>query len=297
MKSFNHGQLFYDQMGNILSIEGSQNATSNLRANYIYLKDCVNGWYTINGEKYIKLIKGQTGEWRNFKEQERLLNHYIREYKASRIFDFIQLIDPSEMVGIVDSRETLKQFMTQHNKQPLIDSALEQLGVEKTERDNVGMIGSFQVGQYSETSDIDLIFFFDEARNFEIFKEIQKIISLGNELWGKGERLRVNPLRFMHRGHEFCIHFSLPEPLQEQYYIDENETGVALEETFTICEISKSIYCPTILGTTVGESLILYNGADRGIFKKGDIVQIKGMKYEAGVVIHEYERRFEASVE
>lgn len=275
---------------NVLSIEGSQNADKNMRVNYIYLRDDCDGWYEINGKLYTKVIKKENGEWRNFEEQKKLLEEKVKDYKSSSVYPFIQIFDEENISEIYNSKEILRKFIDEMSKKAIILSALELLGVQEYELNNIGMIGSYQVGQFSRTSDIDLIFFFEQERSYQIFENIQHVISTGNALYGIGERSRINPLRFKHQNEEFCIHFSLPNDLIDKFYISEDEKGVPTVETYEIRSIEYSIYCPTILETTTDEYLILYNGADRGIFDVGERIEVVGKKYNSGVVIEKYER-------
>ena len=290
MKLYTHGQLFKDKNNNILSIEGSQKNKKEILANYIYLVDEEIGWVNIQGTPYLKVIKKQNGEWRNFKEQEIILQKKLGNYKNSAIYPFNQLIKKSEIHNLTNTKDTLKKFMVEKNKESIILSAFQVMNITIEEYSSIGMIGSFQVGQYSKTSDIDLIFYLSKERNFEIFTQIQEIIKNNNGLFGKGERARLNPLRFKHKEHEFCIHFSLPEDLIEKFEIKEDAIGSEIEKIFEVASIDYSIYCPTILKCKNDEFLILYHGGDRGIFSVGDKLKVKGTKYEVGVVINSYER-------
>ncbi len=287
---YTHGKLFRDNNGNILSIEGSQKNKEDILVNYIYLKDEKNGWVQIDDNKYIKVIKKPNGEWRNYKEQRLILNEKV-DYRESNIYPFIQLINYSEINDLTDSKKVLEDFIEKKKKKDIIESALKELKIKEEEYEQIGMIGSYQLGLYNEnSSDIDIIFYFDEDRNYEVFCEMQKIIEAGNELYGKGERFRINPLRFLHKNHEFCIHFSLPENLIEKFEINESEIGIEVEKLFEIENIKYSIYTPTILKTTCNNYLIMYHGGDRGIFKNGDLLKIYGKQYNSGIVVEHYEK-------
>ncbi len=290
MINYTHGRLFEDRDGNILAVEGSQNNNENILVNYIYLKDNKNGWIKIKNNKYIKVIKKPNGEWRNYVEQRRVLDEKV-EYVESKIYPFIQLIPTSDIYNLTEPKKVLLNFIEEKQKKDIIKSALQELGISNKEEKNIGMIGSYQLGLFNDkSSDIDLIFYLDEDRNYEIFCRMQEIIKNGNELYGKGERYRINPLRFFHKNHEFCIHFSLPKNLIEKFNINEFEIGVPIEKEFKIDSIKYSIYTPTILKTTCNNYLIMYHGGDRGIFNIGDVLTISGRKYNNRIVVKSYER-------
>ena len=189
----------------------------------------------------------------------------------------------SEMRGFFDGKRSLKILMESMPRlAEVVDSLDELLGVP---RERVGCNGSLAYGYFEEPQeDVDVVFFGSVEQNFEVIKRIRQLkkespdrecVELG-KTW---------PLRFKHLGTVVCPFFKYADvdeiPLRNFHMevvkesvsaggvvVDDRHTGY-LPAIFNLDQVA-------IDGRRRKQpiDLIIYDGAQRGEYFKGDALRI-----------------------
>ncbi len=190
----------------------------------------------------------------------------------------------SEMRGFFDSKGSLDLLMESNPRLREVIASLDALlGVP---RDRIGCSGSLAYGYYEEPlEDVDATFFGTVEQNFEV---VRRIIELKKrEPDREVEELgKIWPLRFKHMGTVVCPFFRYTVPSEiplKDFTMELAAPSVSL--TGTVSDDRHTPYLPAVIGldgvSADGKSrppieVVIYDGAQRGEFFKGDRVWVKG---------------------
>ncbi|MCX6357915.1 MAG: hypothetical protein NT045_08610 [Candidatus Aureabacteria bacterium] len=189
-----------------------------------------------------------------------------------------------QFVGHFDCRKSLRIAMGHY---PRIDAAARQVSeVLEVPIKRMGVTGSLAYGVYDpHDEDFDVVFFGTVEENRRVVERIYDItrdpshqVIEYNKLW---------PMRFHHNGVLVCPFFVYSEwgevPLKD-FRVELIKEKI--RATARVCEDRHAIYMPAFLQldqlVVDGERrspmpLIIYDGALRGDFKKGDEIRTSGM--------------------
>lgn len=190
----------------------------------------------------------------------------------------------SEMQGFFDSKRSMELLCRENPRlKEVVDSLHGLLGVP---RDRIGCSGSLAYGYYEEPlEDVDATFFGTVEQNFSVVLRIidllkrepeREVVELG-KTW---------PLRFKHMGTLICPFFRYADPAEipyREFTMELIAPSIAL--TGTISDGRHTPYLPAVLpledvkadGKGRGPiEVVIYDGAQRGEYLKGDRVWVKG---------------------
>ncbi|HCF38780.1 MAG TPA: hypothetical protein DER56_06970 [Thermosipho africanus] len=279
-------QLFMTKDGDICSVEGWWHPEDKVICNYIYLQH-PDGDVEIEGNRYVKVIRKKDGSWRSFEEQLEFIKQFGRKHIRAYFVKHKMVIDKNEIKKFYDPFYTFKQFSKNYPQEFLyLKNFLKLVGIYEKEYDNIGMVGSYQVGLRKEKSDIDVLFRFDLERNMEIFRKITALSSKKEmEVFDRGKK---TPLRVYFKEKIFCCHFAykniedIPKIFSTRY-INLGKVNCEIE----VIDNIHSIYTPTVLlGKIIrtGQKIVIviYHGGNKGEYEVGDVLNVYGEKIDSG---------------
>lgn len=284
--------IFIREDGLILFSEGYYHPPGQLIANIVYRPDPA-GKKEIFGQPYTSVIKkkqtdGEEG-WINYEEQLELYRKLAPASQEDKpLFARYKCrFDLKEMIGFVDHRFSLKQA---RRLSPEIDDAMKKVaGMLKIPPETIGCTGSMALGNLRTAHDFDLVFYGTVAESRKIVNQIYEITrDPARQVFELGMFWAI---RFYDDwGNLICPFFSyldpaeIPLPEFKLKLIEETAelTGLVVDDTHTF-------YMPSLLQLNevrIGDrarsplTLILYHGALRGEYKRGDRVRARGSLVE-----------------
>ena len=284
--------IFIRRDGLILFSEGYCHPPGKLIANIVYRPD-PDGKKEIFGQPYTSIIKkkqadGEEG-WINYEEQLQLYRELAPESQEDKpLFARYKCrFDLKEMIGYVDHRFSLKQA---RRLSPEIDDAMKKVaGMLKISPEAIGCTGSMSLGNLQTAHDFDLVFYGTVEESWKIVNQIYEITKdPARQVFELGMFWAI---RFYDDwGNLICPFFSYADPAEiplrefKLKLIEETAelTGLVVDDTHTF-------YMPSLLQLDEVKiagrarsplALILYHGALRGEYKKGDRVKARGSLVE-----------------
>ena len=203
----------------------------------------------------------------------------------------------SEMQGFFDSRRSLELLCRENQRlREVVDSLHELLGVP---RERIGCSGSLAYGYYEEPlEDVDATFFGTVEQNFDVVLRIAELLKREPEREVR-ELGKSWPLRFKHMGTLVCPFFRYADPAEIPYLNCTMELlAPSVSITGTVADGRHTPYLPAVLPledvradgkARLPIEVVIYDGAQRGEYLKGDRVWVKGrlVKVARGGRAHE----------
>jgi len=273
-------QLFMIASGDICSVEGWWHPEGKVVSNYIYVQH-PQGDIKIEEQRYSKVIRKPDGSWRSFEEQIEFIRKMGKPFNPAFFIDHKMVVDRVNIKRFYDPFETFKRFVSTFPSEfDRVNEFLKILGVKAGELEDIGMVGSYQLGIRKKNSDIDILFKFDLSKNMQIFQRILRFSS--NHKMKVYDRGKWTPLRFRFKDRIFCCHFAYKYHHEiPNFFSTEYETSETINCTVEVLDNTHSIYTPTIfIAKDIYKKdifpVVIYHGGNKGEFCNGDIINVTG---------------------